>query len=268
MPPQSRCCEVENQAQGSLRVLDGSTLRTVNGHLLQRMFPSSALRWSPGAVRRQHGEALRLMGGIRVNERSPADPAWRQQQAGNLSAVLKSMKLPDGPPWSYDDYLVRTPFGAIWASVRLIDDGNTTQLLTLETVMPSPEIQAAVTPAVVAASLAQLGRLELFVDFAGGAADWPAGTEASVNSLVQWLQQHPREHLEIQGHTDLQGNPAALQALSLRRAQALQQQLLARGIDAARLAVRGFGGDQPLLNTPSAAGQPTRARLTVVVRTP
>ncbi|MFX7988909.1 hypothetical protein ABTK55_20240, partial [Acinetobacter baumannii] len=78
-------------------------------------------------------------------------------------------------PWSYDDYLVRTPFGAIWASVRLIDDGNTTQLLTLETVMPSPEIQAAVTPAVVAASLAQLGRLELFVDFAGGAADWPAG---------------------------------------------------------------------------------------------
>ncbi|WP_163580255.1 hypothetical protein, partial [Klebsiella pneumoniae] len=28
MPPQSRCCEVENQAQGSLRVLDGSTLRT------------------------------------------------------------------------------------------------------------------------------------------------------------------------------------------------------------------------------------------------
>ncbi|WP_164107689.1 OmpA family protein, partial [Serratia marcescens] len=78
----------------------------------------------------------------------------------------------------------------------------------------------------------------------------------------------PREHLEIQGHTDLQGNPAALQALSLRRAQALQQQLLARGIDAARLAVRGFGGDQPLLNTPSAAGQPTRARLTVVVRTP
>ncbi|MCH8855325.1 MAG: hypothetical protein IIA03_03565, partial [Proteobacteria bacterium] len=58
-------------------------------------------------------------------------------------------------------------------------------LLTLETVMPSPEIQAAVTPAVVAASLAQLGRLELFVDFAGGAADWPAGTEASVNSLVQ-----------------------------------------------------------------------------------
>ncbi|WP_369293813.1 OmpA family protein, partial [Klebsiella pneumoniae] len=52
-----------------------------------------------------------------------------------------------------------------------------------------------------------------------------------------------------------------MQALSLRRAQALQQQLLARGIDAARLAVRGFGGDQPLLNTPSAAGQPTRARL-------
>jgi outer membrane protein OmpA-like peptidoglycan-associated protein len=56
------------------------------------------------------------------------------------------------------------------------------------------------------------------------------------------------EHMEIQlnGHTDNQGDPAKNVLLSENRVKAVQEYLVRKGVPAARLRGKGFGGSQPI----------------------
>ena len=50
----------------------------------------------------------------------------------------------------------------------------------------------------------------------------------------------------ISGHTDARGGRALNMALSERRAAAVQDFLVAQGVDRSRLSARGVGPDEPL----------------------
>jgi outer membrane protein OmpA-like peptidoglycan-associated protein len=52
--------------------------------------------------------------------------------------------------------------------------------------------------------------------------------------------------LEVAGHTDLDGDATANQALSERRAQAVADYLVRKGVDAAQLGVMGLGETRPV----------------------
>jgi outer membrane protein OmpA-like peptidoglycan-associated protein len=52
--------------------------------------------------------------------------------------------------------------------------------------------------------------------------------------------------VQVRGHTDAQGDPAANQALSERRAQAVADYLVRKGVDAAQLGVTGLGETESL----------------------
>jgi OmpA-OmpF porin, OOP family len=67
--------------------------------------------------------------------------------------------------------------------------------------------------------------------------------------------------LPIEGHTENLGNPAANQALSEKRAQAVVAWLTAHGVPAARLTAIGFGPSQPVTDNESENGSAKNRRV-------
>ena len=68
-----------------------------------------------------------------------------------------------------------------------------------------------------------------------------------INGIVQILKDNPTLKFEIGGHTDADGDDASNLKLSQNRADAVKNQLVSLGIDAARLTSKGYG-ETKLLN--------------------
>ena len=75
-----------------------------------------------------------------------------------------------------------------------------------------------------------------------------------LNLLVSHLKQHPNLKIELQGHTDAQGDDDHNMTLSANRAQAVMDYLINKGIDKERLSFKGFGETKPATIT-NASGQ-------------
>ena len=70
----------------------------------------------------------------------------------------------------------------------------------------------------------------------------------------------------VSGHTDDVGSEASNLALSNARASAVKQHLVAEeGIDAGRLATKGFGATQPVADNGTDAGRARNRRVDVVI---
>ena len=80
------------------------------------------------------------------------------------------------------------------------------------------------------------------------------------------LAAHPRLRVGIEGHTDWIGTDAYNQGLSERRATAVKQYLVEKGIDADRLGTVGFGETQPMADNETSEGRALnrRAELKVI----
>lgn len=75
------------------------------------------------------------------------------------------------------------------------------------------------------------------------------------------LDDYPDLRLEIQGHTDGDGDPAANKALSLRRAESVRRELIAGGIAEERLRAVGYGSEQPIDTSDSDASRSINRRI-------
>ncbi|MEO1301693.1 MAG: OmpA family protein [Myxococcota bacterium] len=71
--------------------------------------------------------------------------------------------------------------------------------------------------------------------------------------------------LQISGHTDNTGNPELNRDLSLRRAQAVVDALVSRGIESSRLQARGYGADKPRADNATEAGRTRNRRIEIQV---
>jgi outer membrane protein OmpA-like peptidoglycan-associated protein len=69
-----------------------------------------------------------------------------------------------------------------------------------------------------------------------------------LNEVAQTLAAYPSTMIDVYGHTDSTGSDAYNQTLSERRAQSVSAYLSARGVQPVRIAARGFGESQLLVN--------------------
>jgi outer membrane protein OmpA-like peptidoglycan-associated protein len=69
-----------------------------------------------------------------------------------------------------------------------------------------------------------------------------------LNQVAQVLGEYRSTAIDLYGHTDSSGSDAYNQGLSERRAQSVADYLVSRGIDRVRLATRGFGERELLVN--------------------
>ncbi|MGI4834696.1 MAG: PA14 domain-containing protein [Janthinobacterium lividum] len=97
--------------------------------------------------------------------------------------------------------------------------------------------------------------------FEQGKADLPTLVQTSLDTLAQALGRYPRLRLEVQGHTDNQGDPELNRQLSQRRAEAVCRYLTAHGIAPARLQPLGLGGAQPVADNRLPTERPRNRRV-------
>ena len=90
------------------------------------------------------------------------------------------------------------------------------------------------------------------VNFVTGSAELTPASRTTLDRIAAILADAGDLRAQVQGHTDNQGDAAANQALSARRAQAVVAYLAGKGIARNRLVPRGFGETRPVAsnNTP------------------
>lgn len=86
----------------------------------------------------------------------------------------------------------------------------------------------------------------------------------TLNMVADVLKNNPEIRFDIQGHTDNSGNAAHNLALSQQRAEAVKQQLVAMGVDGARLSTKGLGDTKPMADNASPEGRANNRRVEFV----
>ena len=79
------------------------------------------------------------------------------------------------------------------------------------------------------------------------------------------LKANPDVRIRVDGHTDSDGAAAYNKGLSERRASAVKERLVAAGIDADRLEVKGFGESNPIVPNDSAANKRENRRVELTI---
>ena len=87
-----------------------------------------------------------------------------------------------------------------------------------------------------------------------------------LDRLVAFLKENSDKRAELEGHTDSVGADNYNQALSEKRAAAVKDYVVKRGIDGSRIATQGFGKTKPIADNKTADGRAKNRRVEVKVR--
>lgn len=104
------------------------------------------------------------------------------------------------------------------------------------------------------------------VFFSSGSANLSPASYMELDKLEALLRANPETKVELSGHTDSDGSPAANMNLSDRRAKAAMNYLILKGISAAQLGAKGYGDSSPIApnDTPEGKAQNRRTELKVL----
>ncbi|MEO6155410.1 MAG: OmpA family protein, partial [Thermomonas sp.] len=101
--------------------------------------------------------------------------------------------------------------------------------------------------------------------FASGQAQLTASASASVRALGVYLKAINAGSVQVIGHTDSQGEAAANQALSQRRADAVKAGMVNAGLAGGRVSAQGQGESEPMADNATPAGRAKNRRVEIVV---
>ena len=90
------------------------------------------------------------------------------------------------------------------------------------------------------------------------------GATAALNQLVTYLQHNPTLHLQVDGHTDREGNSKKNKVLSEQRAKTIKGFLVKQGIARRRIATQGHGDAQIICPPPCSDNR--RVEFTIVTQ--
>ncbi|OWY38770.1 hypothetical protein CEK28_11820 [Xenophilus sp. AP218F] len=89
-----------------------------------------------------------------------------------------------------------------------------------------------------------------------------------LDKLAVTLQQNTATTINIIGHTDNTGSDAINNPLSVNRAKATRDYLIARGVSGERIGVDGRGSREPIADNASTAGRAKNRRIEIFVAEP
>jgi OOP family OmpA-OmpF porin len=126
-----------------------------------------------------------------------------------------------------------------------------------------PPPPAAVTAPAVVPPAAPLANAVYFVFFDFDKSAITPAAQDILNTVVSDARRTSASRLNVVGHTDTSGSPAYNQALSERRATAVREALVQRGVPAGQITTRGVGESQPLIATGDGVREPSNRRAEV-----
>jgi outer membrane protein OmpA-like peptidoglycan-associated protein len=104
------------------------------------------------------------------------------------------------------------------------------------------------------------------INFQSGKATLTKDSDSSLMAAYNALMANPDVNVEISGHTDNVGSEKTNQALSLKRAQAVKNWLVQKGIASRRLRTVGKGSAEPVADNSTAEGRAQNRRIEFYVQ--
>ena len=103
------------------------------------------------------------------------------------------------------------------------------------------------------------------VIFATDKADLLPGAMRSIDKLFDFLQKYPDRNVLIEGHTDSIGDEEYNEVLSQRRASAVRNALIYKGINPDRIIAKGCGENYPVAENANSSGRQRNRRVEIVI---
>ncbi|EXJ15582.1 OmpA family protein [Imhoffiella purpurea] len=102
--------------------------------------------------------------------------------------------------------------------------------------------------------------------FPPGQSQLPSGDLPSLNRIAKLLARHSELSVRVEGHTDSSGGSALNRELSLKRAEAVRDALVERGVDADRIVADGLGSERPIADNATSRGRSLNRRVEIYLR--
>jgi outer membrane protein OmpA-like peptidoglycan-associated protein len=102
------------------------------------------------------------------------------------------------------------------------------------------------------------------INFLSGKAELSASSYPSLNELATLLIAHPTWKVTIEGHTDSVHTAMSNQVLSQKRADAIKQYFVKKGIAASRLTAIGYGDTRPVADNKTVEGRAMNRRVEII----
>jgi OmpA-OmpF porin, OOP family len=96
-------------------------------------------------------------------------------------------------------------------------------------------------------------------------AELKPGGMQQLARVAEFLREHPDRNVLVEGHTDSTAPDEYNLALSQRRANAVEEFLIAQGVEPTRIAAIGYGEQLPIATNDTAAGRQANRRVEIVV---
>ena len=103
------------------------------------------------------------------------------------------------------------------------------------------------------------------VTFATGSAVVQPGLHDELNRIAKVLQQYPQTRILVEGHTDAVGSETSNMELSQRRAEAVKNLLVQKGVAPSRVSAMAYGETQPIAPNDTAAGRQRNRRVEIKI---
>ena len=102
--------------------------------------------------------------------------------------------------------------------------------------------------------------------FASNKWDLLPGAQEKLNAVAEALKNQEDHKMVVEGHTDSQGNEASNLELGQKRAQAVRDYLVSRGVKAETISATGIGQGRPIADNKSPEGRANNRRVEVIVQ--
>lgn len=89
--------------------------------------------------------------------------------------------------------------------------------------------------------------------------------KGSLNTLAKALEENPDIRIKIDGYTDFIGSEGHNLELSVKRAKAIKNYLVDRGVKSSNISIEGYGKQNPIANNATAAGRAKNRRVEFII---
>jgi outer membrane protein OmpA-like peptidoglycan-associated protein len=101
--------------------------------------------------------------------------------------------------------------------------------------------------------------------FETGRAELNSGSGRKLDQIAQFLAEHRDRRVQIDGFTDSVGTESYNEDLSQRRASAVREALISRGVESTRIGTQGYGKSYPVASNSDSGGRQLNRRVEVVI---
>jgi putative exosortase-associated protein (TIGR04073 family) len=137
-----------------------------------------------------------------------------------------------------------------------------------ENYLPEEELEISKIPGAVVSRRrgALLVQFPTDLLFAFGSSELSSDAKSRLDSVATALRPHPETSVAVGGYTDTTGPDAYNLDLAQKRARAVRQYLVERGVDAERIVATGYGEAAPVADNETLAGRRSNRRVEIELR--